>query len=97
MGDLLSEIGVRLDKFFSCASNCSDKSQMPYEDLRLRFSKEIAGLFSTDGLAHELWAVAQLRPDEGILDGVDRIKQVLRDEVGDSGYHDGQLPEVDNG
>jgi hypothetical protein len=30
-----------------------------------------------DGLAHELWAVAQLLPGEGIVDGVDRIKAVL--------------------
>lgn len=30
-----------------------------------------------DGLAHELWAVAQLPPGQGITDGVERIKAVL--------------------
>ena len=30
-----------------------------------------------DGLAHELWAVAQLPPGQGIADGVERIKAVL--------------------
>jgi len=27
--------------------------------------------------AHEIWAMAQLMPDEGIVDGVDRIKNKL--------------------
>lgn len=33
-----------------------------------------------DELAHEIWAVAQLAPGEGILDGVDRIVALLRRE-----------------
>lgn len=36
-----------------------------------------------DGLAHEIWAAAQLLPHEGILDGVDRIKKVLVDNQKD--------------
>ena len=35
---------------------------------------------SIDALAHEIWAVAQLTPGEGILDGVDRIVALLRRE-----------------
>ena len=31
-----------------------------------------------DALAHEIWAVAQLAPGEGIVDGVDRIVALLR-------------------
>ena len=31
-----------------------------------------------DELAHEIWAVAQLAPGEGIVDGVDRIVALLR-------------------
>ena len=31
-------------------------------------------------LAHEIWAVAQLAPGEGIVDGVDRIVSLLRRE-----------------
>ena len=33
-----------------------------------------------DALAHEIWAVAQLAPGEGIVDGVDRIVSLLRRE-----------------
>jgi hypothetical protein len=29
------------------------------------------------GMAHEIWAVAQLGPGEGIVDGVDRIHTIL--------------------
>ena len=32
-----------------------------------------------DDLAHELWATAQLVPGECILDGVERIKQTIRE------------------
>ena len=32
-----------------------------------------------EGIAHEIWAVAQLLPGEGILDGVDRIVQSLKE------------------
>ena len=31
-----------------------------------------------EGVAHEIWAVAQLLPEEGIEDGVRRIKDLLR-------------------
>ena len=31
-----------------------------------------------DELAHEIWAVAQLAPGEGIVDGVARIAALLR-------------------
>ena len=31
-----------------------------------------------EGLAHEVWAAAQLIPGEGIVDGIDRIVKVLR-------------------
>ena len=31
-----------------------------------------------DALAHEIWAVAQLAPGEGIVDGAARIAAVLR-------------------
>lgn len=31
-----------------------------------------------ESLAHELWSAAQLSPQEGILDGVDRITSLLR-------------------
>ena len=31
-----------------------------------------------DGFAHEIWATAQLFPNEGITDGVDRIKDILK-------------------
>lgn len=30
-------------------------------------------------IAHEIWAAAQLMPDEGIEDGVRRIEDVLKD------------------
>ena len=30
------------------------------------------------GLAHEHWALAQLMPEEGILDGVMRIEEALQ-------------------
>lgn len=30
------------------------------------------------GFAHELWALAQLMPEEGILDGVMRIEEALQ-------------------
>lgn len=33
-----------------------------------------------DGIAHEIWATAQLLPGEGILDGVDRIAEILNRE-----------------
>lgn len=33
------------------------------------------------GLAHELWALAQLIPEEGILDGVMRIEEALKGKV----------------
>jgi hypothetical protein len=33
-----------------------------------------------NGIAHELWAVAQLLPNEGIEDGVARIEKLLREE-----------------
>lgn len=36
---------------------------------------------SLEGIAHEIWACAQLGPDEGITDGVDRIVDVLRREI----------------
>lgn len=32
------------------------------------------------GFAHELWALAQLMPEEGILDGVMRIEEALQGE-----------------
>ena len=32
-----------------------------------------------DDLAHELWATAQLLPGECILDGVERIKETIRE------------------
>lgn len=32
-------------------------------------------------LSHEIWAVAQLAPGEGIADGVARIKTILRREI----------------
>ena len=35
------------------------------------------GVGASDGDAHELWALAQLAPGEGITDGVDRITQFL--------------------
>lgn len=31
-----------------------------------------------EGIAHEVWACAHLAPGEGIVDGVDRIVDVLR-------------------
>jgi predicted Zn-ribbon and HTH transcriptional regulator len=34
-----------------------------------------------DALAHEIWAVAQLAPGEGIVDGVARIASLLRREA----------------
>lgn len=37
-----------------------------------------AELNDLTSLAHEIWAVAQLMPNEGIEDGVDRIVNVLR-------------------
>jgi hypothetical protein len=33
------------------------------------------------GLAHELWALAQLLPEEGILDGVMRIEEALQGKI----------------
>jgi hypothetical protein len=33
------------------------------------------------GLAHELWALAQLMPEEGILDGVMRIEEALQGKI----------------
>jgi len=36
-----------------------------------------------DGLAHEIWATAQLLPHEGIVDGVDRIITVIRENQKD--------------
>jgi hypothetical protein len=33
------------------------------------------------GLAHELWALAQLMPEEGILDGVMRIEEALHGKL----------------
>ena len=32
-------------------------------------------------LAHEIWAMAQLAPHEGIEDGVERIEKVLRESI----------------
>lgn len=50
------------------------------------------------GLAHEIWATAQLMPGEGIAGGVARIEEVLRGKLKDdselltiaymSGHHD---------
>lgn len=37
-------------------------------------------LDAREDLAHELWALAQLSPQEGIIDGVDRIKKRLGEE-----------------
>jgi hypothetical protein len=37
------------------------------------------------GLAHELWALAQLMPEEGILDGVMRIEEALQKYLGRKG------------
>jgi len=37
-----------------------------------------------EGLSHEIWAAAQLLPDEGVVDGVDRIKKILEDVFGNS-------------
>jgi len=34
-----------------------------------------------DSIAHEIWSAAQLLPDEGIEDGVDRIVGILTDLV----------------
>lgn len=34
-----------------------------------------------NGLAHEIWAAAQLMPGEGILDGVKRIAEILDREI----------------
>lgn len=33
---------------------------------------------SLDDVAHEIWTTAQLLPGEGIVDGVDRIVEVLK-------------------
>ena len=35
-----------------------------------------------DDLAHELWSTAQLLPGECISDGVERIKDVIREFAG---------------
>jgi hypothetical protein len=40
------------------------------------------GGLDLDGLAHEIWAAAQLLPDEGIEDGIERIKELLATIVG---------------
>ena len=32
-----------------------------------------------EDIAHEIWAATQLLPDEGILDGVDRIIDILKE------------------
>ncbi len=42
--------------------------------------KSIYVLKDLDGLAHELFAVSQLMPGEGIVDAVDRIKNVIIEE-----------------
>jgi len=33
------------------------------------------------GLAHEIWAVAQLLPEEGIEDGVERVINMLKENL----------------
>lgn len=37
-----------------------------------------------EGLAHEIWAVAQVLPEEGIEHAVDRISQILFENFGES-------------
>lgn len=34
-----------------------------------------------DDLAHEIWSVAQLLPNEGIEDGVERIKNIIAEAL----------------
>ena len=36
---------------------------------------------NTRGLAYELWAVSQLSPGEGIMDGVTRVERILKNEA----------------
>jgi hypothetical protein len=43
--------------------------------LRAKLEDQLAGL------SHEIWAAAQLLPNEGISDGVARIEQIIRAEM----------------
>ena len=36
------------------------------------------------GLAHEIWAAAQVLPDEGIEHAVDRISRILSENFGEN-------------
>jgi hypothetical protein len=38
-------------------------------------------IVNLDGLAHEIFAVSQLLPNEGISDAVHRIKSVIAEEI----------------
>jgi len=75
---------------------CSDAMLAAYYDERRRAEQLAEALRELedraqrdeeilDELAHEIWAVAQLAPGEGIVDGVDRIVALLRRE----GYQNG--------
>lgn len=48
------------------------------EILELLNTRATDPLFDITGFAHELWALAQLMPEEGILDGVMRIEEALQ-------------------
>ena len=41
------------------------------------------------GLAHEIWATAQLLPGEGIEDGVERIVDLLKPNAGSHRQEEG--------
>lgn len=47
-----------------------------------------------DDLAHELWYTAQLLPGECISDGVERIKDVIREFAGKDGFAAEPLREI---
>ena len=51
-----------------------------HDDPRIKkvFEDTINAVTSSENLAHEIWAAAQLLPDEGIEDGVNRIIECLQ-------------------
>jgi hypothetical protein len=48
-----------------------------HEIAKRKLAANVPQYSDLDGLAHELWAVAQLPPGQSITDGVERIKAVL--------------------
>jgi hypothetical protein len=67
-----------LSIFDNCPRGFEDELMRLMDDYaRAALAANVPQYSDLDGLAHELWAVAQLPPGQGITDGVERIKAVL--------------------